>query len=279
MTEISGDTPVRVWLAAVRHLLDRGAPYKELDVFLKIAHPLALPAPDRRAYDLVDAFLTQDERAQSIHTIAETIFPYSYYRRGGVKAVFEDYPRDIEDIRKSRQDIKWGTYALRMLRRADGKGKVYNPLEHKLDHLKKHAKMKACFELDLVDVDSEEPSDADEACAIADLATYDDRADRRQIYGGLPCMSHLSITVFEGALHINATYRRHYYVERLLGNLVGLSRLQYALSRETDLKQGGLAINSTLAELDHGQKRWMLKEVRQLTDAAEACFDKEREAA
>src|SRR3546814_13610672 len=56
-----------------------------------------------------------------------------------------------------------------------------------------------------------------------DIPIYEGGTDRRRLYGG-PCLSHLSIKVHDGAIRLNATYRYHYYVRRLFGNLVGLGR-------------------------------------------------------
>lgn len=273
MTEIKGVSVVDVWLQGVTYLLEEvGSPYEELDIYLKVSDPLKLSPTDRKIYDLVDAFLTENDRAQSIHTVAETIFPYSYYRRLGMKGVLEQYADDMEEIWKGRSDSSWGCYAYRMLRRKDANGKNYNPLKHKIAHLKKHKIKRACFELDAGDPDMTgealdfDAIDRDPSC---DLATYDDRIDRTKTFGNLPCMSYLSMTVFGGALHLNATYRRHYYIERLLGNLVGLGRLQYALARETNLARGGITINSTLAAIDrNAQKRWGMAELRSLVESA-----------
>jgi hypothetical protein len=45
-------------------------------------------------------------------------------------------------------------------------------------------------------------------------------------------------------------YRNHFYVEKLLGNLIGLGRLMSFVARETGLKVGALTVVSTHAEID-----------------------------
>ena len=45
-------------------------------------------------------------------------------------------------------------------------------------------------------------------------------------------------------------YRNHFYIEKLLGNLIGLGRLMAFVARETDLKVGALTVVSTHAEID-----------------------------
>jgi hypothetical protein len=67
-------------------------------------------------------------------------------------------------------------------------------------------------------------------------------------------------------------------VRRLLGNLVGLGRLQYFLARETKLAVGGLTINSTFARLDAGSDagsrgRWTKRDVEALIARCRAIYD------
>jgi thymidylate synthase len=72
-------------------------------------------------------------------------------------------------------------------------------------------------------------------------------------YGG-QCLSFLSFKIVPGAektLSLTAMYRNHFYVEKLLGNLIGLGRLMAFVARETGLKVGALTVVSTHAEIDH----------------------------
>ncbi len=49
---------------------------------------------------------------------------------------------------------------------------------------------------------------------------------------------------------LTAQYRNHYYVEKLLGNLVGLGRLMAYVAGETRTKVGSLTVVSTHAKID-----------------------------
>jgi hypothetical protein len=76
---------------------------------------------------------------------------------------------------------------------------------------------------------------------------------------------------------LNATYRSHYYVQRLLGNLIGLGRLQFFLAHEAKLKIGPLTINSTYARLDIGSNnskncRWNQTEIGTLLSDCRAVY-------
>ena len=71
-------------------------------------------------------------------------------------------------------------------------------------------------------------------------------------YGG-QCLSFMSFKVVPGAqktLTLTAMYRNHFYIEKLLGNLIGLGRLMSFVARETGLEVGALTVVSTHAEID-----------------------------
>jgi len=256
-------TAPSVWLAAVEYL--RGCPHEEdFDVILHVPQPTVLTASDSAVYDEVDRFL-KAHGAFSVHTVAETIFPLDEYEHGGARSVFDDFPEKIRAIQKARDDHNWGSYAYRFLRQKDSHGKIFNPLEDLVEKVKNHGKYRASFELGLG-----HPFEAD-------VPIYDPVTDRKRLYGG-PCLSHLSIKVHDGKIRLNATYRSHYYIRRLLGNLVGLGRLQYFLARETGLDVGGLTINSTFARLDTGSGEgtgghWGKGDVHELIARCRAIYD------
>jgi hypothetical protein len=237
MELIQGQTVPEVWLSAVEHVAKQPNA-EDFDVFLHIAQPTVLSEPDAAVYKAVDGFL-KGHGAFSVHTVAETIFPLDEYARNGAKGLFADYPAKLREIQKARTDGNWGSYSYRILRQKDAEGNTFNPLEDIVEKIKQHGKYRASFELG-----SGRPFEDE-------VLIYDAATDRKRLYGG-PCLSHLSIKVHDGQIRFNATYRSHYYVRRLLGNLVGLGRLQYFLARETKLAVGGLTINSTFAQLDCG---------------------------
>lgn len=263
MEMIKDQTAPAVWLRAVEHVAGC-ADTQDFDVFLHIAEPTVLSTQDAAVYKEVDSFLTS-HGAFSVHTVAETIFPLDEYARNGARGLFEDYPAKLRAIQKGRTDGNWGSYSYRILRQTDFKGKMFNPLEDMVGKISKHGKYTASFELGLGRPYEDE------------IPIYDPATDRKRLYGG-PCLSHLSIKVHDGRIRFNATYRSHYYVRRLLGNLVGLGRLQYFLARETKLEVGGLTINSTFARLDSGSGegsggRWTKREVEALIARCRAIYD------
>jgi thymidylate synthase len=81
---------------------------------------------------------------------------------------------------------------------------------------------------------------------------------------GQPCLAHLSFKLREDkGVMVTALYRNHYYVQRTLGNLIGLSQLLYFVARESGLTPKSLVCHSTFARLDT-DKGWSLTAVREL---------------
>jgi thymidylate synthase len=68
----------------------------------------------------------------------------------------------------------------------------------------------------------------------------------------MQCLSHLSFKmVGPNRLDLTAMYRSHYYGERALGNLVGLSQLLNFVARESGTEPGTLSCLSTHALIDN----------------------------
>jgi hypothetical protein len=250
MELIKAQTAPSVWFAAASYLQNCDE-HEDFDVILHVAEPTVLSKQDAAVYQEVDQFLT-GHGAFGIHTVAETIFPLDEYLRRGADGLYDEFPAKIRAIQKGRTDSNWGSYAYRLLRQQDAKREVFNPLADLVGKIIAHGQYKASYELNEGRILEE------------DIRIYDAATDRKRPYGG-PCLSHLSIKVHDGKIRLNATYRSHYYVRRLLGNLFGLGRLQYFIARETKLKVGALTINSTYARLDHGQTKtcggWRKSEV------------------
>jgi hypothetical protein len=62
---------------------------------------------------------------------------------------------------------------------------------------------------------------------------------------------------------LTVLYRYHYYIEKALGNLLGLSQLLYFVAKETGLGVGPLVCHSTYAVLDT-EGGWRIGDVKQL---------------
>jgi len=63
-------------------------------------------------------------------------------------------------------------------------------------------------------------------------------------------MSSLSFHIEGDQLRLSATYRNQYYIQRALGNFVGLAELQRFVAREAGMQQGILTVHACHAEIE-----------------------------
>jgi thymidylate synthase len=144
-----------------------------------------------------------------------------------------------------------------MLRRRQADGTVINPLQVMIERMKKEASrergsLASCYELSI-------------AAGEYDFPIYNTVDDKGYRIGG-PCLSHLSFKLWNGAVHLTAVYRSHCYRWKVLGNLLGLARLQQFVADQVEVGVGSLIIHSTYAYLD-GSKRSvvaLLNEIEEL---------------
>lgn len=273
MKVIEAKTAPEAWLKAVKYLLSLKGDYDAFDLILHIETPTVLTEADRLLIETVDEFLVEHGGA-SVHTVAETIFPKADYERNGRVGVFENYPERMEHIHAARSDKRWGCYALRSVRQVDLNGKVFNPLEKIVEKMEVATKNTACYELV-----PGRPLHPDEVIC-EDLTYYDPATDRKPFYGRMPCLSLASFKYDRktGQVRLNASYRSHYYMQRTLGNLMGLSRLQYFVAHEVNAEVGPLTINSTYAKLDKGKDAskegcWGIGDIRELIAKCESFYE------
>lgn len=245
---IEAKTCVEAWLKAA-NLLAQMPDRCAYNVILDIQDPIKMTDVDQRIVQHVDRFLAGHD-ADPVATVAATIFPASDYRRNGVKGVFEDFPEKTYP----KLTTRWGTYAGRMLRHSGKNGTAFNPLEITIEKLRAQSKRKSplrgIYEVGLTDM-------------LTDVPIFDPTLDSKRTMGQ-PCLAHLSFKLREDkGLMVTALYRNHYYVQRTLGNLIGLSQLLYFVAHEAGLQPRSLVCHSTFARLDAGE-RWNLSEVKAL---------------
>jgi hypothetical protein len=229
----SAPTRLEAWLGATEHLLQADT---DLNVILDIAGPGSDGAIADSARERIDEFFATAGE-MPLHTVAETIFPGWQYSRRGLRGLFESYETEYTKLKKGDPG-RWGTYAYRMIRRNGAEGKIVNPLKTLIEKMQGELKngagaKKACYELGIAEGEYDLPL----------YNTVRDQNRRR----GLPCLSHLSFKVYDKALHLTAIYRSHDYAYKVLGNLLGLARLQACVAGEVGLPIGTLVVHSTYA--------------------------------
>ena len=247
---IEADSCPQAWLEATEHLSSHK--HAAYNLVLAVRHPEVLTAADFDIHDRVDRFLRQHDRPP-LATVAGTIFPANLYLHGGAEELYT-YPQIYPKIQS-----QWGTYAIRMLRRSTtekgGRHAEINLLQIIVEKMKKQlagGRMRAIYEANMVE-------DAD----YLELPIYDAGRDAKGTRGQ-PCLSHLSFKLLtDDRVMLTVLYRYHYYVEKALGNLLGLSQLLYFVAKETGLGVGPLVCHSTYAVLDT-EGGWRIGDVKQL---------------
>lgn len=263
MHPISKQSRAEAWLAAAT-LLQGEPDEKAYNLILEVIDPCREDPSDKAIEKTVDQFL-RARRAQPVITVADTIFPAAEYKTHGFDGVLK-YPDSIYPHIKPLRANNWGTYALRMTRRLAVDGPPLNPLELLVNKLKRElsnpAPKRAVYELDV----SLEPME---------LSLYDPERDHRIPRGG-QCMSHISFKLGPNReLYLTAMYRYQFFVQKALGNLLGLARLQSAIAREVGISVGPLVCHATMATLEQGKGEggtlaWVKKDNAKLLRACEA---------
>jgi hypothetical protein len=222
------------WREAVRALA--AAPAREIyDLIVEVADPRRA---NPRALQAIDAYLA-GAGLQRLNTVANTIFPVHLAARARDRSdLYDRYERALPRIRRLDRRTLRGTYFARMI------GFPLQPDKTRSNQLER---------------------------VIADLQINPDRRMRHiyeiQVFApgkdlrpqGFPCLSSLSLHVEDGALRLAATYRNQYYVERGLGNFIGLARLQEYIAHQAGLPAGAMSVHAFHAELDRP-----LRDVRRL---------------
>ncbi len=223
---------VSAWREAVR--LVEGQPHHEAhNVMIDIADPLARGTLSDPVVAEVDAFLRSRD-VKPIETVANTIFPYSLYRRYGAPAFFDRFTNNILPKARRPGDRWSGYYFERMINMPrEGGGAPINQLMDITARLRNPTvRARNKFELSIFDP-ARDVDDSPYGGQCLSFGSFKLRKDRDH--------ERLDLTVM---------YRNHYYVEKLLGNFIGLGRLMAFVAAEGGAEVGELTVISTHATVD-----------------------------
>lgn len=217
---------VSTWREAVRGV-DAEPRHEAHNVLMTVQNPASLSSSQDPRLKVIDDFLRTHDK--SVQTVANTIFPQGLYHRYGAPDFFDRFSNNV--LPTVRRSERWsGYYFERMI---DWPGAPYgNPLWDIVTRMR-DPKIRARNKFEL---------------ALFDPARDLDRSP----YGG-QCLSFLSFKLLPGTPNtvcLTAFYRNHYYVEKLLGNLIGLESLLTFVAKETGLEVGPLTIISSHAQID-----------------------------
>lgn len=250
------------WRNAARYLHSIKGERGCYNLIYAITAPHEATTDDRLLYGLYDQF-AREAQIGTTTTVANTIFPVDTYAAYRAPAFYDHYEEKIyPQVKKA-----WGTYFERMIRRRrsdgevmlEGTGAPVNPLAKLVAKLAARTKSghgsKNHYELPI----------ADEAFELTTNLPEHDCGHHR----GGPCLSHLSFKLDDqGTLRLTAFYRSHFYVERALGNLLGLARLQAFVATEVGVAVGPLTCIASYAWLESSLKHANAQKVKAFLQTA-----------
>ena len=179
--------------------------------------------------EALDKFLRAHGR-QSVHTVANTIFPYSMWNPEQPRlALFRRYGGILKHVRKATRQNRHGVYFERMI--SNGPDGAENQLDF---GLRTYSKRKGVRR------------------SVLQVGVFDPRQDHSAAaMRGFPCLQHISfVPDNSGCLSVNAFYATQYMVLRAYGNYLGLCRLGQFVAHELDLSLTRATCHVGLAELD-----------------------------
>lgn len=216
------------WLAAVSEV-DRQQGHTAHNVLIDIEDPTARADVSDPIVANVENFLRQHDRP-SVKTVANTIFPQPLYRRHGSPDFFDAFHERV--LPKVRRNRRWtGYYFERLTAYPLQNGESFNQLQDVVERMRNpNNPSRNTFEVSLFDPE---------------------RDIDNSRYGG-QCLSFMSFKLVgqDRRVNLTAMYRNHYYIEKLMGNIIGLGRVVDFVARETGLPTGSLTILSTHAQID-----------------------------
>jgi thymidylate synthase len=214
------------WREAVLAL--GAAPDREIyDLVIEVTDPQVL---DQAALEEVDGYLI-GAGMQSLDTVANTIFPARLAERSGTRdELYRRYERALPRIRRrDARNRRSGPYFSRMigypLQTDPARRNQVERVIHDLQ-VNPHRRMRHIYEVQIF-------------APGRDLRPQ-----------GFPCLSSISMHVEADAVRLAATYRNQYYVERGLGNFLGLARLQQWIASQAGLVSGAMSLHAFHAYLD-----------------------------
>lgn len=222
------------WREAVR-AVDARPGHSAYNVVIDIANPVVGADRQNPKIAVIESFLSNT--GKSVETVANTIFPQSLYFRYGAPEFFDVFKDKV--LGKVRRNERWsGYYFERMIQLPGASDNLPNPLWDVVQRIR-DPNVKALNKFELAIFDPLRDVDASP-------------------YGG-QCLSFLSFKLMPSTpkvLSLTVMYRNHFYIEKLLGNLLGLGRLMNFVARETGVTVGNLTVISTHAEIDQpGQSK------------------------
>ena len=249
---IECDNVSEAWLEAMRALGEERGETANMIVCLR-SPVVECPAVTAA----LDTFLRSHPKAFPIEKIAGTIFPREFYLPDRLGADAQRHLYDNHRLARIIEDrwSKKGNYFDRMVRWPGRDGSEINQLEKKIGYYRAEVGRGKgiCNIFEIALSNPENASyDASYADEEQDIRIYDPERDRSIM--SFPCLSHVSISMTKGKLHMTATYRNQFFLQKAYGNYLGLLRLLNFLAREIGIEVGELVCIATHADDEVGSQ-------------------------
>lgn len=251
---IKADSVSAGWIQSMKHLLEIRS--TDANVIVEIKAPIESPGVRQH----FDQFLS-DFGLDAIDRVADTLFPIDFYHGSPGQAARDHLYRCQRMAARFEKRFIGVTYFDRLIDwpflTKNGDNKTWNQLEHRIKRLRA-ANNRGTKTYNAVEfgVSSGLPemsngTEVDEDYIFDEMRTFHSSKDTG-IYG-FPCLSHLSITVLRGEVHLTATYRNQHFINKAYGNYVGLMRLLHFIAREAGYRVGSLTCMATHADPEAGK--------------------------
>lgn len=225
---ICAPTLTDAWIDAVNFLGENGG--EAFDLLVEVVDPDPSAGDTRVAREL-DAFLVRMGKHDT-ETVANTIFPEGLWRSSEDRDdLYERYRRLLARLHRLPGNGR-GLYFERL---------IAYPLQP--DPLKANQ-----IERTILRLQDELPRSG--LKHAYELEIHAPGIDSRPM--GFPCLSALSFHVENAALRLAATYRNQYYIQKALGNLLGLARLQAFVAGQVGVPVAALSVHAFHAQVDPG---------------------------
>ncbi|WP_240742300.1 hypothetical protein [Micromonospora zingiberis] len=255
MISVEASNVSTAWLA-VAGRLDREPKRKAIHSVVRISDPVAETPVVRAAMD--DLLAAQD--LQGVDTVANTIFPAALAVSSRDHAeLVRRYVGMYPLLQRRFPQNRRGTYFHRLIQYPGSKG-PFDQIGAVISRIR-------------IERDGGNPKQARYETA---LAVADDAAENVPVYipgrdnnaMAFPCLSHCSFQLdTEGRVHLLATYRSQYMVQRGYGNYLALGLLLAHVADQTGLQVGHLTVVAGRAYLEPPvmQVRRMLTRFAEMT--------------
>lgn len=180
-----------------------------------------------------------------VETVANTIFAADLYEEElGAAALQEFTDLYLEGFEVAKAACPGGEYCHRLVAWPGPDGQPINQLTEVGERLRRYVdptQHKYNYSSDY-EIALEDP--------VLDLRTQ--APGRNGSPYGFPCLSHISLTVGDDAVHLTALYRNQHLIKKAYGNYLGLARLGRALSHHAGLELGTITVVATHADAEIG---------------------------